>query len=360
MSRVLATTLAVLLAGCTSIPTSVLLRIEGQIAGPLELVLAVFDTGGVAVKDRVLGNGANTLPATTVLFPPQDHELRILVRARHQGVVVGEGATIVELQRNKQVTATVTIIKGRLPDQDSDDVPDILDNCPNLPNPDQGSCTPTFPDGAPADFKSDADAGVPDGPELDRSPDVERDLAPTDLPPKDLPPKDLPPKDAGGYKPLSVAALQAAFTSAKVPCIDETGAVAGSPIPLVDTPALSFFSGSVTLAAAITDTKSWVGTKQSVVVVWDPNACGAWEESPGNPEWKSAGLLIRDATLDFQGRILLEPWVGIDDINMLNVDVDGTFEHERFKANDSGLSSMPQLVNTVTEAKKLVLSTAKQ
>jgi len=61
-----------------------------------------------------------------------------------------------------------------------------------------------------------------------------------------------------------------------------------------------------------------------------------------------------------QGRILLEPWVGIDDINMLNVNVNGTFENERFRADDSGLPGTPQLVNTVTEAKKLVLSTAKQ
>ena len=52
--------------------------------------------------------------------------------------------------------------------------------------------------------------------------------------------------------------------------------------------------------------------------------------------------------------------MGIDDINMLNVNVNGTFENERFRADDSGLPGTPQLVNTVTEAKKLVLSTAKQ
>lgn len=135
----------VALAACRSTPTSVLLTIEAAtgLPTPDELRLDLFDPGGPAVKDRRLPeSGAPALPDDVVLFPKESSGLvRILVRALAGGAAVGQGATSVELKSGAQVKATVMVRAGALPDRDGDGVPDEIDSCPDLPNPEQGSCT---------------------------------------------------------------------------------------------------------------------------------------------------------------------------------------------------------------------------
>jgi len=151
-----------LLAGCKETSSSILLTIEAAagLPTPDELRLSVFAVDGVAVSGRRLpDSGAPDLPGDVVLFPPtSEGELRILVRALVTSSVVGEGATSVELRAREQVRATLTLSPGFLADRDQDGVPDLIDSCPDQPNPDQGPCA--------ADGGVDAgDAGTDGGPD---------------------------------------------------------------------------------------------------------------------------------------------------------------------------------------------------
>ncbi len=94
--------------------------------------------------------------------------------------VLAEGTTTLMVQAEQQVEAGVILVAGRLPDQDSDGVPDRIDNCPTQPNPDQRPC-------------GGADAGV-DGPRHDASDASPADLVSPDAPLKDKgPTPDQPP-----------------------------------------------------------------------------------------------------------------------------------------------------------------------
>jgi len=162
---------AVLLLGCPADkPTTVLLTIEADAAvGPLDsLELDVFSLTGVAVLGRRLPErGTPQLPDDVVLYPPvSSGPLRIVVDGIRGGAVAAQGAVRVALEAGQQVKATVTLTAGKLPDGDGDGVPDVVDNCPASPNPDQGPCTtadgPLFPDGGPD--------GAGDGPPPDLVP----------------------------------------------------------------------------------------------------------------------------------------------------------------------------------------------
>lgn len=166
-------------AGCVdATPTSVLLRVEAEegVTPPDVLAIWVFAAEGRVVSGEQfpLCDDPSTckveLPDDVVLYPKQEEGmLRLLVQGQKAGAITGEGTTEVELERGKQKKATVVLQAGPLPDGDRDGVPDEIDNCPNLPNPDQGPCSP---DGGLPDGGADA---VSDGPIL------------VDIPTKDLP-----------------------------------------------------------------------------------------------------------------------------------------------------------------------------
>lgn len=159
---------ALLLLGCPSQPTTVLLTIEAEATvGSLDaLELDVFSPTGVAVQGRRLPEeGPPELPDDVVLYPPvSSGPLRMVVDGIRGGALVAQGAATVELKPGEQVKATVTLAAGQLPDGDGDGVPDVVDSCPAAPNPDQGPCPgadgPLFPDAG--------DSAVTDGPSSDR------------------------------------------------------------------------------------------------------------------------------------------------------------------------------------------------
>jgi len=168
---------------CNQTPTSVLLAVEAAPGLPAidQLSLNVYDDQGVVVDGRRLPReGEPELPSSVVLFPDRDQgELRILVRGLHDTDVVGEGTTRVTLKKGQQVRATVTVSSGRLPDRDSDGVPDEIDNCPDYINATQGPCDVDggldLGDGPPLDVQpTDADLG-PDLPQPDLNCDVDKD-----------------------------------------------------------------------------------------------------------------------------------------------------------------------------------------
>lgn len=163
-------------------PTSVLLRLAAEpgLPTPDTLLLDLFEDSQRRLEgQRLPAQGPPQLPSEVVLYPPQSTgTLRLLVHARLGGAVIGEGATIVELRSGQQVSAEILITGGRLLDRDGDGVPDVIDNCPDVPNPEQEPCTM---DGGLDAGDGSTDAG--DGPAVDLGPDLGVDLVLTpDLP----------------------------------------------------------------------------------------------------------------------------------------------------------------------------------
>jgi hypothetical protein len=139
-----------------------------------------------------------------------------------------------------------------------------------------------------------------------------------------------------------------------VPCVDKNGTPDGKTIPIVDAAMATFHDASS--YSLPSDTKAWVGGKPAVAVQWDPNACGG-EEKPGDSNWDSAGLLVRGATLDGQQQLVLTPGATVADINLININADGTWQAEFAKPDDSELiTDHKQLVNPVAKAKEIVIT----
>ena len=241
-----------LLVQCKTIPTSVLLQIEKDdgLSEPDELRLFVFEETGAVVLDQRLPGGAAEvkLPGQVVLFPTRDDGiLGILVRALKGGNVTGEGVTQVTLVARQQVSATVLLRPGRLPDTDGDGIPDAIDSCPSWPNPKQGPC-------------SGSDGGA-DG-AADLGPDRGLDLGPTDLDPDLLDANPVPdlakPDLAPGCPSSCTLGCKAGSSSCRV-MVPSNGYSVGSYISLpsvtgeasIDTTTCLLTAGAVTTAGTL-------------------------------------------------------------------------------------------------------------
>jgi hypothetical protein len=174
-------------------------------------------------------------------------------------------------------------------------------------------------------------------------------------------PTGKPDLQAKGNTPVTLQALLQQWSSTQVPCVDRNGATKGAPIGIIDSGLVLFVDGQVTLQQAPVKTKMWVGNRSSVTVVWDPNACVGENPFEPNGSWEDAGLLVRGASLDALGRLVLEPWVSVQDIDLIDVAPDGSFEGKNDFCNpqDFGLSGYPQLVGPVQAAKAGILAAAK-
>jgi hypothetical protein len=179
-----------------NVRTSILLNIqaEADITTVDELRLAVFSEVGREVYNRRLPpQGKPTLPNTVVLYPRLAPDvLRLHVRALDKNALVGEGVAVTNVQAGSQLAVHLLIKKGALPDADGDGVPDEIDNCRHVVDPEQkGSCDR---DGGPDD------GGDRDGLPRDGSPHdggLDRALAdgPADGPRRDGPADAMPHKD---------------------------------------------------------------------------------------------------------------------------------------------------------------------
>jgi hypothetical protein len=217
---------------------------------------------------------------------------------------------------------------------------------------DQGLPTDQAKDHAPDQPKPPVDQVVLP----DQSPIVDHPWLP-DLGPDQAVPDQGP--DAGILLPVSEATLKQAFGSAQVPCIDDKGDPSWPwTTDIVDSSTVEFFDGAALVAAAPQETKNWVGSLPSVVIVWDIDACDCENPWSNCGSWNSAGLLIRGATLVSNNTLQLAPGTTVADINLLDVSGSGGYQNERAGADDSGLASTPQLVNPVNKAKELVIQLA--
>jgi hypothetical protein len=211
---------------------------------------------------------------------------------------------------------------------------------------------------APADLTKDSDVPL-DGAALSDVKSLSDTPSSSDVNPPDsvAPPDSMLPPDSGpAVVPVDKTSLGQAFFAATVPCVDKAGQAQGTNTKIADSASVSYFSGSVTMAGAPSDTKTWVGSQPTVTVLYNLNACD--DEYPGKTEWGSAGLLIRKASLDTSGKLLLQKSVTVKDINLIDVLSDGSFQSSTdfAKPDDSQLPTiMPQLVNPVGKAKQLIV-----
>lgn len=184
--------------GCSEdMPTSVLLHVLADSNVQIEdLELSAYTDEGRAFARVGLPNATDQplkIPSNVVLFPPQPGRLRLLLTSFAAGLATGQAAGEVLAEAAKQVQLTLTLGPGKLVDRDGDGVPDMIDNCPDLPNDEQK------PGCAAADLGPDSDVASDGGP--DQLPDLlggdlpSPDLSLPDLPALDLPVPDLPVSD---------------------------------------------------------------------------------------------------------------------------------------------------------------------
>jgi hypothetical protein len=120
-------------AGCSSSPTTVVIQVsDAQTASLSSVALTVFDPHGLRGSKVV--SPAPMPGQLTVQLPDQAIDLRLVVAGA--GIVNGVTA---RSQPHATVTARLALDGVGLPDSDGDGVPDTLDDCPSVPDPDQKS-----------------------------------------------------------------------------------------------------------------------------------------------------------------------------------------------------------------------------
>ncbi len=160
-----------------------------------------------------------------------------------------------------------------------------------------------------------------------------------------------------GFHPLTTAQLSTWWQKLKAPCLDDAGQPAGADVPVLDTTLVTFFDGAITLAGAPVETQTWASGKSTVIIVWDLNSCGLEDPNALDNDWGTAGLLVRGASLDGLGQLVLPAGASAKDLDLLDVGGDGTYEAEHGGADDAGVAK--QLLPTINAAKQGVLDAAK-
>ena len=160
--------------------------------------------------------------------------------------------------------------------------------------------------------------------------------------------------DTGVPSPVSNVALGFAYSTTTVACVMADGKTPGTTFTVAESATVWFHDGTVPLAANDPATVGWVGGLPSVVVVYDPKACDP-AEYPGGAAWGSAGILVRKASLQ-NGMLLLQAGVTLADMNIIDVNSDGTWQSDVFGTADATLSDYPQLILPWTKAKELILT----
>ncbi|MDX2018732.1 MAG: hypothetical protein SF187_00720 [Deltaproteobacteria bacterium] len=173
-------------------PTGYLLDIrseppEDQL--PSAVSVNCFKPSGYCLKDFVYPGPGKTLsyqPGNQLLTLAMEVEdgfdkpRRLWVRARREFDTLGEYAAVLPVaQAGKQIKVDVLIKWGRLADKDRDEVPDVIDDCPDKADREQD---------APCGV-GEADAGAPDANAVDAAIKLDaqttgNDAASTDALPK--------------------------------------------------------------------------------------------------------------------------------------------------------------------------------
>jgi hypothetical protein len=135
---------ACLAAACApEIPASLQLTVVADDGTPTpdHVRVAVFDDRGIAFAATTfaVASGASRRLGTVVIFPQHKdaQALRIFAQGTRDTMVVSQGTTVGRLIAGQQSPIQVTLSAAAAPDRDGDGVPDAIDNCPAVPNPQQ-------------------------------------------------------------------------------------------------------------------------------------------------------------------------------------------------------------------------------
>jgi hypothetical protein len=146
--------LFVLVLGCRAAtpvpePGAVLLRLTAASGAPApdELRVWVYDDGGALWSDvRVPGDGPLVAESAgqlgTIFIQPGNASgaLRIHVRGLAGGARVSDGLLVIAPGARAQGTFDLALGAAVPADADGDDVPDLIDDCPSVADPDQTGC----------------------------------------------------------------------------------------------------------------------------------------------------------------------------------------------------------------------------
>jgi hypothetical protein len=129
---------ALVAAGCHSAPTTV--RISLSAASGIsadDVVLTVFDRDGRVIDASELGDSSRLPGDVVVMVSANAGEARVVVWGMAAGAPVANAAGRVPVVPGMEMPLGLQLTAGALPDADHDGVPDVIDNCPTTPNPDQ-------------------------------------------------------------------------------------------------------------------------------------------------------------------------------------------------------------------------------
>jgi hypothetical protein len=212
--------------GCseTTAPSTVDLRLEADVIGvqrsPDEIRLSWLGPDGfllanIVVASRELGTPGPMLASVRIQLDATSGERRLWARALRAGMPVAEIGQILRIEEIKGKTLNIRMAQGRLRDGDEDGVPDVVDSCPQMPNPDQRRCADG--DGGTRDADERDAPGVEDAaPVVDTaaSPDARADsrvVEDTHAP--DAASADAPKTDAGAPATIDAPIMDAAITA---------------------------------------------------------------------------------------------------------------------------------------------------
>lgn len=183
----------VLLASACSGPTSLLLDLSlaPGFAQPDSLRITLYAHGIVGAPQQIpLASTGRSLPGRLIVRPldPSLPDPRVQIDGLDaSGKLVSQVASRMHLAAGQQ-TVLQLVLDQPLPDSDHDGVPDVIDDCPDVYDPDQ-LCSTVPPDGAAPDLTSTIDLAGADlaGVDLARLDLASVDLTSvTDGPPPDL------------------------------------------------------------------------------------------------------------------------------------------------------------------------------
>jgi hypothetical protein len=142
-------------------------------AAPDELLVWAYDDHGrLWDRVRVPEQGALALRGPsdygTLLIQPGaiDGPLRVHVRGLAAGVRVADGAVSVSASQRGKSAIELQLAATPMIDADEDDVPDAIDDCPAMANPNQGGCG-VAPEGTDDGAVTDASDASTDGKDID-------------------------------------------------------------------------------------------------------------------------------------------------------------------------------------------------
>jgi hypothetical protein len=165
VTRLSLVVLSTVWAGCAG-DTSLLLDLElaPGFAQPATLQVTMYAQGVVGAPQSVpLASAGRALPGKLIVRP-LDAALpdpRVLVNGLDaQGKLFAQAAAHVALSAGHQTTVTLTL-GAPLPDTDGDGVPDVIDDCPTIPDPDQRCVAPGSDAAVDQAIPPDGDGATP-------------------------------------------------------------------------------------------------------------------------------------------------------------------------------------------------------